>query len=516
MRQVLLVTAHPDDELLWFGGTILLHADWDWTIVCVTYDEESARGDDFRRVCRQLSARGNLLGFEDPLTDLLDEDELEMRLRRILSQERWDLVFTHNPRGEYGHIHHRQVSRIVRKLWPNAIQSGFGAVNVNAVTRLPEAIFSRKRTLFELYQSAGKNLRLRLYPPSRLDYEPWVIPEGVTFEATERIRPPKTWKQIAGLSDLASREAGKTRRVAVLADTPGWAHDVIIGNVKRNLPPELDLEISFLYDEAFTRHLPVAIDEDAHDLIHLLSWRYWPVIKDWGFPRHKLVTTLIGHRGVDAHDPEFLETMSHFGRVSVVSPRLYKELAPVVSNLFLTPCGVDSQTFFPVSQKVQSGFTVGAVGRHYIVEGEADDIKGWEKILAPLARELRPLQARYLQIDKAARLPHENMPDFYRQLHCYLCASRTEGLPLPLLEAASCGLILLSTDVGIAPEIIVEGQNGRLLPRKVKAFVQAVRELSRQPERWPTMGRYSRKLILDGWDWWSLAPRWAEFYQGDS
>ncbi len=516
MKQALLVTAHPDDELLWFGGTILLHADWDWTIVCATYDEQSARGSDFRQICRELRARYVLLGLDDAPATLLDEDELEERLSQFASLKHWDLVFTHNASGEYGHIHHRQVNRIVRKLWANVVTSGFGAININAVIHLPEAIFIRKKTLFDLYQNAGKNARMRLYPPFKLAYEPWVIPEGVTLEAAEKLRPSKTWKELSGLADLARREAEHTHKIAVLADTQGWAHDVIISNVRRNLPPEFDLDIFFLYDGNFTRQLPVAVNENDYDLIHLLSWRYWPAIKDWGYPRHKLVTTLIGHREVNVHSSKFLETMRHFTRVSVVSPRLYKELAPVVPDLFLTPCGVDSQIFFPTLEDMRGEFTFGAVGRNYVVEGESDDIKGWEKILEPLAREVRPLQARYLQVDKAARFSYESMPGFYRQLHCYLCASKTEGLPLPLLEAASCGLILLSTDVGIAPEIITAGRNGSLLPREVGAFIQAIRELSERPERWAAMGQHSRRVILNGWDWWSLVPKWIEFYRADS
>jgi glycosyltransferase involved in cell wall biosynthesis len=423
------------------------------------------------------------------------------------------VVLTHNANGEYGHVHHRQVNRMVGKLWGDVVQSGFGAKNINGLVRLPEPILSRKRTLFDIYQSAGKHARMKLYPPYKLDFEPLVIPENIVLEAADKFKSPKTWKEIAGSGDLARRDAEKTYKIAVLADTRGWAHDVISRHVKRNLPPEIQLELFFLYDERFTKQLSVTVNEDDYDLIHLLSWRYWPVIKKWGFSRQKLVTTIIGHREVARDSPSFLEVMGNFACVSVVSPRLYQELSPVVPGLFLTPCGVDTQTFYPGSEKMGSDFTFGAVGRHYVVEGEYDDIKGWKKILEPLTTALRPLEAHYLRVDKAACIPYKSMPDFYNQFHCYVCASRTEGLPLPLLEAASCGLILLSTDVGIAPEIIQEGRNGRILPRDVQSFTQAIIDLSNQRGRWAAMGKHSRKIMLSGWDWWSVAPRWAEFYQ---
>jgi glycosyltransferase involved in cell wall biosynthesis len=512
-KSALLITAHPDDELLWFGGTILAHPDYEWTIVCITQNEETPRGRDFLQVCIALKARGIMLGLEDAPAALLDEEGLENKLRQIALRKQWHIVLTHNANGEYGHIHHRQVHRLVKEIWGTVIESGFGAAKINALVRLPEAIFHRKKMLCDLYQNAGKAARLKLYPPYELDYEPLTIPEGMSLDNAEIISPSCSWQELNGSAELARRKAEKVRRIAVLADTQGWAHDVIIGHVKQNLPPEFELDIIFLYDEHFTRQLPVHVREDDYDLIHLLSWRYWPLIKDWGFSPKKLVTTLIGHRGVDPKNADFLEVMSHFARVSVVSRRLYQELTPAVPRLSLTSCGVDTQIFFPGSVRKTDDFSFGSVGRHYVVEGEPDDIKGWKTILEPLARDLAPLKAYYLQVDKAAQQTHNEMPDFYRQFHCYLCSSKTEGLPLPLLEAAACGLILLSTDVGIAPEIIADGKNGNILPRNVQGFLQAIRALSNQPELWHSMEQWSRKIILQGWDWWSVTPQWAEFYQ---
>jgi glycosyltransferase involved in cell wall biosynthesis len=514
MKHALLVVAHPDDELLWFGGTILSHQDYDWTIACVTYNGQTARGRDFLQVCRELRAHGVLLSLEDAPAALLDEEALEHKLRQLAAQRQWHVVFTHNANGEYGHPHHRQVSRIVRKLWGRTVQSGFGAGDINAVVRLPAPIFLRKRALFDFYQSAGKHARMKLYPPYGLDFEPLVIPEDVTLPAVEKFKVPKTWKEMAGPGDLARRKGGRVYRVAVLADTRGWAHDVIAGHVIRNLPPEFEVDLLYLFSEDFTQRLPVTLNEADYDLIHLMSWRYWPVIKDWGLSREKLVTTIIGHRELDGDNRRrFLAVMEEFTCVSTVSQKLFGELAPCVPSLFLTPCGADTQAFYPVPREMDDGFAFGAVGRYYVEPNERDDIKGWKQILEPLAAELRPVRANYLQIDRAAQVPYEEMPHFYRQCHCYVCTSRSEGIPLPLLEAASSGLALLSTDVGVAPEIIDEQRNGMILPRDKQAFAQAIMELSSQRERCVAMGKHSRRIMLASRDWWLVAPRWAEFYQ---
>ena len=516
MKHALLVVAHPDDEILWFGGTILSHRDMDWTVVCVTYDDRTGRGQDFMQVCRELGARGILLGLKDAPAALLDEEMLENKLGQLAAKGQWQVVFTHHANGEYGHPHHRQVNRIVTGLWDSAVQSGFGAQNINGLVRLPAPIFLRKRTLFDRYQSAGKHARIKLYPPYRLDFEPLVVPEDVTLKAAEKLDPPKTWQEIAGPRDLAYRSADRVFKIAVLADTRGWAHDVIAGHVRRNLPPEFEVDLFYLFDENFTRRLAVAVNEADYDLIHLMSWRYWPVIKDWGFSREKLVTTILGHRELGGNNRRgFLEVMGNFACASTISQRLYGELVSVLPRLFLTPCGVDTQAFYPGPQgmDMDGGFAFGAVGRHYVERDGGDDIKGWKRILEPLAAELRPLRAHYLQVDRAARIPYKAMPDFYRRCHCYVCASRSEGNPLPLLEAAASGLALLSTDVGVAPEIIEKGRNGWILPRDRRAFARAIIDLSGQRERCVAMGRQSRKRMLASRDWWLVAPRWAEFYR---
>ena len=63
---------------------------------------------------------------------------------------------------------------------------------------------------------------------------------------------------------------------------------------------------------------------------------------------------------------------------------------------------------------------------------------------------------------------HENLPNpkdvskYYLALDLYLVAAREEGGPKGLLEAWASGVPLVSTRVGMAPDIIVDGHNGFL------------------------------------------------------
>lgn len=53
-------------------------------------------------------------------------------------------------------------------------------------------------------------------------------------------------------------------------------------------------------------------------------------------------------------------------------------------------------------------------------------------------------------------VPHDMVPDVLRQGHVFLNCSLTESFCIALLEAASCGLFIVSTKVGGVPEVLPE------------------------------------------------------------
>lgn len=55
-----------------------------------------------------------------------------------------------------------------------------------------------------------------------------------------------------------------------------------------------------------------------------------------------------------------------------------------------------------------------------------------------------------------------DVAQYYRVLDLYLITSRSEGMPKAILECMASGIPLISTKVGIAPEIISHGVNGLL------------------------------------------------------
>jgi glycosyltransferase involved in cell wall biosynthesis len=507
----LVVVAHPDDELLWFGGLLLRSREQDWTIACATHGPETERGRDFLEVCRRLGARPRQLGLRDEVACLLDEAALDAWLRGLAEEDAWQVVLTHNRRGEYGHPHHRQVGRLASQHWPRAIHCGFGAEAINARVPLDAETVKRKHALIDVYLGQDKRHRLRRYPAYDCTFEPLWMPTGTLLPAAEPIAST-SWSVLGGTGDYAKPSPERPLRLALLTDSAGWAHDTVARGLAMSLPSDIEVTIHPLFDAEFRTRLLVGFDHEPYDLVHLLSWRNFADVADLGLPREKLVTTVHGHRGLDDAD-RLRKVAEGCVRMSVVSQRLAEALAPFLGPLPLTPCGVDTQAFAPGGATDARGgrpFSFCAVGRLYD-DGGDDDIKGWRKVLWPLREAVPELGAQYLVVDRAAVRPHREMPGFYQQADCYVCASASEGNPLPLLEAAACGLPLLSTDVGVAPELVDAGA-GRLLPRRATDFALALRELAAERAVGAEMGRRARAHMLRRRDWACVAPRWARFY----
>lgn len=103
----------------------------------------------------------------------------------------------------------------------------------------------------------------------------------------------------------------------------------------------------------------------------------------------------------------------------------------------------------------------------------------------------------------------DDMQGAYSKGSILLLASRTEGLPMTLIEAMQCGVPVVSTDCPCGPaDIVVDGENGFLVPQDGDAaFVGAVCKLISDSSLRKKMGRrametserYRRETIIQRW-----------------
>jgi glycosyltransferase involved in cell wall biosynthesis len=91
-----------------------------------------------------------------------------------------------------------------------------------------------------------------------------------------------------------------------------------------------------------------------------------------------------------------------------------------------------------------------------------------------------------------------DMPAVLTQAHIICMPSYREGLPRGLIEAAACGLPIVTADVPGCREVVRHGETGLLVPvRDGRATAEAIGKLLDDPELRQAMGRAARQLALD-------------------
>lgn len=121
---------------------------------------------------------------------------------------------------------------------------------------------------------------------------------------------------------------------------------------------------------------------------------------------------------------------------------------------------------------------------------------GWSDIVA------RQVEQGGVCIHLPFILEREDLAAIYRCLDVYWVTARIEGGPVPLLEAMSSGICCVTTPVGVAPELVRDGENAFLAPiDNVDTFIERTAALAADPELRKRMAQAARQSILDGYRW---------------
>jgi glycosyltransferase involved in cell wall biosynthesis len=89
-----------------------------------------------------------------------------------------------------------------------------------------------------------------------------------------------------------------------------------------------------------------------------------------------------------------------------------------------------------------------------------------------------------------------------------------EGVPRALLEAAACGLAIVTTNVRGCRDVIVDGVSGILVPpRDVEALRAAIVSLLQDPEKRARFGQEARRRAVSEFDILKVAARTRDLYR---
>lgn len=124
----LMIVAHPDDESFW-GGAHLLEDDY--LVVCITCGPVKKRVEEFKKAMAITKDEYIMLGYPDVTKGKRDDwskvhNQIKADLDKIIKYKNWKMIVTHNPLGEYGHVHHRMTNGMVTELADKDVLYYFG------------------------------------------------------------------------------------------------------------------------------------------------------------------------------------------------------------------------------------------------------------------------------------------------------------------------------------------------------------------------------------------------------
>jgi LmbE family N-acetylglucosaminyl deacetylase len=188
-KTAVLIVAHPDDETLWAGGTILRHPSWQWFIVCLCRGSDTERANKFSKALKIYKSEGIMGDLDDgPEQKPLNKTEVEDAILDLLPAKHFDLIITHNPTGEYTrHIRHEEVSKAVIKLWHAgnisaeelwtfAYEDGNKEYYPNPIRKAPGFHILTKRIWLRKY-----NIITKIYGFEKRSFEAETAPKAESF-----------------------------------------------------------------------------------------------------------------------------------------------------------------------------------------------------------------------------------------------------------------------------------------------------------------------------------------------
>ena len=173
------------------------------------------------------------------------------------------------------------------------------------------------------------------------------------------------------------------------------------------------------------------------------------------------------------------------------------------------------------------GPVVVSVGRLSAEKGHADLLdalalasRGGQRLEAVLAgdgaeRQRLEARARDLGLADWVHFPGylERPQAVLNEADLMVLPSHTEGLPNAALEALAMDVPVLATNVGGTPEVITDGETGRLVPaRDPRAMAAALEDFLQHRDAWAETARRGRERVVNEFDFRTRTRRLEEMY----
>lgn len=214
-----------------------------------------------------------------------------------------------------------------------------------------------------------------------------------------------------------------------------------------------------------------------------------------------------------------------------------KLISNTKKNITITPFGVDEKVFLPLcTRKDKHTIVFGIVKSLEIIYGIDILLKAFKLFLNYIKTEnmdTSPLLLIYgtgtqqrnlinlskeLGIEKNIKfcgyVPNEQIPIELSKIDIFCLTSFYESFGVSAIEAMSCGLPVIASDAKGFKEIIENGVNGYIVPKKnEKALFEKMKELYISPSLRNKIGKNARLRILERYTWDKSLDIMEELYR---
>lgn len=332
-------------------------------------------------------------------------------------------------------------------------------------------------------------------------------------------------------------------KIALVIDSENWA----FGNIARMLIKHLGERYDFtvIATETVPELWKILLMTSDFDIVHFF-WREYLTgihsdyfvenVEALGFDYRDFLEKYVYSKNIttSVYDHLFLSEKEIAHRVplfciavkgyTVSSMRLmdiYRKIDVYPLPAALAEDGVDLSLFKPHGlERFETlggrNLVVGWAGNSRWASEGGEDFKGLHTLLRPAVTQLVE-EGFSIELKLADRqdgfIAHDKMPDYYGQIDVYVCPSKIEGTPNPVLEAMACGVPTITTDVGVVPQVLGKDPFEQILrERSVEALKSRLKSfLMGGAAEAKAISEYQTSRI-GSWDWSNKTENFAKFF----
>jgi glycosyltransferase involved in cell wall biosynthesis len=322
-------------------------------------------------------------------------------------------------------------------------------------------------------------------------------------------------------------------KILLIADKEDW----ILGTIARALKENIrSLEIDILYSDDRSSWGKFLKNQWRYDVIHFMYQGSYLVMKKY---LYRPCAVNLWHLDDPSQAAEIFTNLQ-IDVLCIPSHQWFektKEYVPGNLAVFELKYGIETASFVYQSRAKKDFLDEHGLPENTLVLGFAGNARLERKGIPLLLTSLLALKKRIgrgfvcrmtgkltsIEIPAELKdniiacgfLPREEMPGFYSSLDYYLGTSEIEGYGYPVLEAMCCERVVVTTPVGVAPEIIRQGENGYILQAEnfVDEFIKIVNNMDNQAAI--RLGKAAREAVVSTLSWEAIARnnQYKEFYE---